>query len=291
MLEGYTKRLKGIVSPRFRDVNIGFVGVGAGSYAVEMMARFCPAKIKMMDFDTVELSNLSRTAYQFSDAANERLKVYSLQERIAQINPLVEAEAYNWDVIESDQDDLDWFFTDLDLIVAGTDQLSAQAVVNINAVQMGIPAVFIGLHAGAQGGRIIWYLPGITPCYRCVARDRFEAAEANLEVDLAAAEGCLVDAQMVDIIAIKVALAILERGQDSKMGRYFAGMGRRNEIVVRCDPEYPWGNELWRAVLNDLPKQPRDYGAELQEKVLYAGDSLWFETERDPDCPLCGTRR
>ena len=289
MIAGMTKRLHGVVSENFRQARIAFVGLGASSYAAEKCARLCPAKTNFLDMDTVQLPNLSRTAYRFADAANERLKVHALQERINEINPLVECGAYALDITSAEPKDLEECL-DVDLIVAGTDQLAAQATINRWAVKKGIPAVFVGLHAGARGGRVIWFVPGMTPCYRCVARERFHAAYEREDVDLAAADGCLIDAQLVDMVALKIAVAILERGQESAMGRFFTQMGQRNEVMIRCDPDYRWGNQLWQAILSDLPREPRNYAAELQNTML-AMDSLWFPTQYDPDCPVCGGGR
>src|SRR5688572_12911541 len=99
--EEYSRRLQGVVSPKFRDATVAFVGVGGSSYAAEKLARLCPAHIKLLDMDYVALSNLSRTSYRFADAANERLKVYALQERIGEINPLVNSAAYPWDITKA----------------------------------------------------------------------------------------------------------------------------------------------------------------------------------------------
>jgi pimeloyl-ACP methyl ester carboxylesterase len=93
------------------------------------------------------------------------------------------------------------------------------------------------------------------------------------------------------MVATKIAVAILERRQDSAMGRFFEGMGDRNDILVRCDPDYAWGQAVWGAVLGDLPKAPKDYARELSEQALLAMDTLWLKGEYDPVCPVCAARR
>lgn len=68
------------------------------------------------------------------------------------------------------------------------------------AALLSIPAVFIGIHAGGHGGRIAWYLPDTTPCYRCIAPERFAAANgAENEVNLTAAHGSVIDTQFTTL--------------------------------------------------------------------------------------------
>lgn len=285
----YTKRTRSVVSSAFRDKSILVVGVGAGSYAVEKLARLCPRQIKVCDFDIVELSNLARTLYTVPDAQKSNLKVQALQQRLGLINPWVEVISYPFNVTEMNGKQLIEMLQGVDLVFAGTDDFTAQALINKETFARGIPAVFIGIHAGAEGGRIVWQVPGLTPCYRCVAKDRFEEFDRNDAqlVNLAAAAGSIFDCQFIDMVATKVGVAILERGQDSAMGRFFRTMKRRNDVVVRCDPDYEWGQALWGAILGDLPREPKDFAKELNEQAFLAMDTIWLQSSWDPQCPVC----
>lgn len=177
----------------------------------------------------------------------------------------------------------------MDLIIAGTDDFRCQALCNEMAALLSIPAIFIGIHAGGHGGRIAWYLPDTTPCYRCIAPERFAAANgAENEVNLTAAHGSVIDTQFIDMIAAKVAVAILERGKDSASGRFFSRMKNRHEIICRCSPEYEWGNTVWDALLADLPTKPKDFAADLKQQALLAMDTIWLQARLDPQCPVCG---
>lgn len=288
-LAAYVKRLDGIVSPTFRDKTILVVGVGAGSYAAEKLARLCPKELRFCDFDLVEMPNLTRTAYTVEDALAKRPKVQALALRCGQINPWVQVRAYSNNLTCISPFQMDEMFEGVDLVIGGTDSIEAQALVNEESVRRGIPAVFIGIHAGAQGGRVIWSIPGRTPCYRCVARDRFEAVDTGDggTADLTAATGSIFDCQFIDMLATKIAVAILERGQDSAMGRFFQKMGSRTDVVIRCDPDYEWGKALWDAVLGDLPTSPKDFAQQLKDEVFLAMDSIWLQSAYDPGCPVC----
>ncbi len=286
----YTSRTTGIVSPDFRKKTLAAVGVGAGSYMIEKIARLSPALIKLCDHDHVEVANLSRTAYTYNDAQTGKLKVDALADRLHQVNPFVRVDCFPQKLNDLTLKERREFFQGVDLIIAGTDDFQCQALCNEMAALLAIPVVFIGIHAGGDGGRIVWFLPDVTPCYRCIAPERFAAANAAVDqVNLTAAHGSVIDTQFIDMIAAKVAVAILERGKDSTSGRFFAKMKARQDIVCRCSPEYDWGNVMWDALLGDLPTTPKDFATELKQQVLLAMDTVWLQAQPDPQCPVCGS--
>jgi molybdopterin/thiamine biosynthesis adenylyltransferase len=283
----YYSRLDGILSPAFHEKKILVVGLGAGSFATEILARLGPRSLVLCDHDRVEYENLCRTVFTKTDAREGRSKVEAMANRLLEITERVATIRVAHDITCADRLAFDPF-EDVDLIVAGTDTFRAQRYLNAEAVRRGIPAIFIGLHVRAAGGRVIWTIPGETGCYRCAAPERYKAADGGGdENDLVAAHGALVDGLLVDLVATKVALGILERGQDSVYGRFFESMRGRSDIVVRCDPSYEWGATLWNAVLGDLPSEPKPYAREISD-LLCCSDTLWMKAPRDPKCPVCG---
>jgi molybdopterin/thiamine biosynthesis adenylyltransferase len=287
-LRRYKARLDGIVSDSFSEKTVLAVGLGAGSYMIEKLARSSPRRLKLCDFDVVELENLSRTAYTVEDLGQP--KVLALARHIRNANPCVQVDTFQAHLADVDAESL---FADVDLIIAGTDQFAAQAQLNEMSVRYGIPAVFIAIHANSLGGRVIWTVPGLTPCYQCVAPERYQAFEADgsSATDLSRTVGSLVDCQFIDMVALKVVIAILERGQDSLIGRFFAKIGLRNDIVVRCDPGYEWGNAVWEAILSDLPSSPKEYAREIKEQALFSMDTTWLSSAFNPTCPVCSATR
>ncbi len=285
----YYCRHDGLVSPQFRNTRILAVGCGAGSYMIEKLARIGPAEIRLVDNDRVDPANLSRTAYDVADI--DELKVTALQRHIQDASPFVKVVPFPDDICRIDAKTQVALLDDVDLIIAGTDHFPAQALLNQWSQARRIPAVFIGVHAGAQGGRIIWSLPDVTPCYRCVATDRYwEFEQGGMPAtDLPGARGLLCDVQFIDMVALKVVLALLEREETTPLGRFFTAMGGRNEIIIRTTPDYAYGTLLWDAVLSDLPVY-HPYAQELKDQVLCAMDTLWLTTSFVPDCPDCGGR-
>lgn len=289
----YLKRLEGVVSPAFREKTIVIVGLGAGSLAAEKLARMMPRAMRLCDFDTVEYANLSRTVYTFEDAKQKRPKALALAERIQAVNPFVEITPCTENFTEMPPDALDALVGGADLLIAGTDYFPAQAKVNTLSLRHGIPAVFVGIHANAEGGRIVWTMPGETCCYRCATPRRYKAQEEGQEeaLNLQGGLGSIWDCQFIDTIAHKVAVSILEREQDSQLGQFYKHMDGRNEIMVRMAPEYNWGKQLWDAFLSDLPTEPKPFARELKEQALFAMDTIWMKAHKNALCPECGAKQ
>lgn len=287
----YRDRLAGVVSPAFHTKQIGIIGAGGGSYLAEKLARLGPEELRIADMDEVAVENLCRTAFDTDDVGMP--KVDALARHIRAANPLVNVRTFADDITELDAAQERDFIDGLDLLVAGTDSFRAQALINRWSQQGKIPAIFIGVHAGALGGRVVWSSPDQTACYRCVARDRYDAFEdGENELDLPGARGSAIDISFIDMVALKVAVAILERGQDSIMGRFFSALStERTEIIVRTSPDYEFGTQLWDALLGDLPTHPKPFAQQLQDHALFAMDTVWLPTIRQPDCPDCGQPR
>jgi molybdopterin/thiamine biosynthesis adenylyltransferase len=284
----YTRRLEGVVSPDFRQASILVVGLGAGSHMVEKLARLVPGRLTLCDLDVVEVPNLSRTVYTIEDAITRRSKTEALVRRLLDVTGgLVELRSCSGDFTGLSPIELDELFDGVDVVVAGTDQFEAQAGINLQAVERGIPAVFIGIHRHGFGGRIVGYVPGESGCYRCAAAERYEAHAEHGErsTDLAGAVGTIMDSQLVDMVALKLLVALLERGRPGLMGGFLRDIGCRTDIIVRCDPRYEHGRNLWDGVLADLPG---DQSGQLHQHLLFSMDSAWLANPPDPGCPVCG---
>lgn len=283
----YTRRLDGVVSPDFRRAGILVVGLGAGSHMVEKLARLVPGRLTLCDLDVVEIPNLSRTVYTVDDAIEGRSKAEALAQRLLEVSPLVDLRTCHRDITKLSPIDMDDLFDGIDLVVAGTDQFSAQAEINVQAVERGIPAVFIGIHRHGFGGRIVGYVPGVTGCYCCAAGERYRlhAEGGQRATDLDGAVGSIVDSQFVDMVALKLMVGLLERGRSSLAGGYLNGLRDRTDITVRCDPRYDHSRALWDSALSDVEG---DQSGELHQHLLFSMDTTWLSNPPVEECPVCG---
>ncbi len=285
------KRLRGVVSPSFHERCVLVVGVGAGSLMVEKLARMSPREIRICDFDVIEVHNLARTAYTMEDALRERHKTEALAERLVAINPTVRVVSYQGSLTEAPPEQLEEMFDGVDLVVAGTDSFEAQRLINTMAVATGTPALFVGIFENAQGGRIVGTLPEHTGCYRCATPGRYAQAEQGqgaAATDLHGAHGSIADCQFIDMVALKLLVAMLERDTPSQAGRFFDHLGDRTEVQLRCDPEFEHYRGMWDDALGDLPD---DQSGALHGLMLHAMDTVWLSNPPDAHCPDCGSPR
>ncbi len=101
-------------------MKVGIAGAGGiGSNVAVNLVRSGVTNIKIVDFDTIEQSNLNRQFY-FSDQIGH-FKVEALQENLSRINPDVTVEA---EPVRIDASNIGTIFNDCDRLVEGFDKQS-----------------------------------------------------------------------------------------------------------------------------------------------------------------------
>jgi adenylyltransferase/sulfurtransferase len=141
------------------------VGVGGlGSPAALALARSGIRTLGLVDPDVVDVSNLPRQLL-YTDADLGRAKVEVAAERLRSIAPDVRIVTVRSACTSKDAG----LLADFDVVLDGTDSISAKFALSDAAVVAGVPLV----HAGAIEFRaqLLTILPGTTACYRCVFED------------------------------------------------------------------------------------------------------------------------
>lgn len=70
-----------------KSMHVCVIGIGGvGSWVVEALARSAVGQITLIDFDTIEQSNLNRQIHALSTTINKK-KCIAMQKRVAEINP------------------------------------------------------------------------------------------------------------------------------------------------------------------------------------------------------------
>lgn len=141
------------------------VGVGAlGCAQAEMLARAGVGKIRLVDRDFVEYTNLQRQTLFTEDDAEERLpKAVAAKRRLSQINSEIEVEETVADVSNSN---IERLVAGCDLVLDGTDNFQVRYLVNDACVKTGIPWIYGA--AVSSYGMTMNIIPGETPCLRCI---------------------------------------------------------------------------------------------------------------------------
>jgi adenylyltransferase/sulfurtransferase len=137
---------------------------GLGSSVLIYLAAAGVGKIRIIDKDTVELSNLNRQIlhpHQNIDAK----KVESARERLESLNPDITIEPIHADISENNVSDLVEDYP----IIDATDNLETRFLLNRVAVKNNLP-LFHGAVYGFDG-RVTTIIPGRTACMKCLYQE------------------------------------------------------------------------------------------------------------------------
>ena len=147
------------------DAHVAIVGCGAlGSFMAGALARAGVGRLRIIDRDYVELSNLQRQwLFEEADAAESLPKAIAASRAIRRINAAVQVEPLVADVTPSNIDEL---ASGVDLILDGTDNFETRYLINDYAVSRGLPWVY-GAAVGSYGLTMA-VIPGLTACLKCV---------------------------------------------------------------------------------------------------------------------------
>ena len=150
---------------RLRGARALVVGCGAlGSAQVETLARAGVGRLRIVDRDFVEESNLQRqTMFTERDARERVPKAVAAARRIAEINSDVACEA---EVADVNRSNVERLVDACDVVLDGTDNFATRFLVNDACVKHGVPWVY-GAAVGSYGVTLT-VRPNVTPCLRCV---------------------------------------------------------------------------------------------------------------------------
>ncbi|MCD2157888.1 molybdopterin-synthase adenylyltransferase MoeB [Rhodococcus cerastii] len=148
---------------RLKNARVLCVGAGGlGSPALMYLAAAGIGTLGIVDFDTVDESNLHRQIiHGHSDIG--RRKVDSAAATIAEINPFVDVVIHHTAL---DSTNAHTIIADYDLIVDGTDNFATRYLVNDAAVLAGKPYVWGSIYRFDGQASVFWAEHG--PCYRCL---------------------------------------------------------------------------------------------------------------------------
>lgn len=128
------ERLKKLQSSRVTVVGLGAVG----SYTVEGLARAGVKQLRLVDFDTVEESNINRQLYALSSTVGIA-KAKLAKQRVLDINPDCKVEAFETFV---DRDSRDMILDNKpDLVIDAIDSLTPKTQLLAQLHEMNIPMI------------------------------------------------------------------------------------------------------------------------------------------------------
>ena len=167
---------------------------GLGSPIAIYLAAAGVGRMRLVDHDRVELSNLNRQVLH-GDADIGRRKVDSAKEKLKGLNQSVEIEALPETITE---DNVSKLVDGFDLIVDAMDNLPTRYVLNKAAIDKNIP-FFHGAVYGFEG-RAMTIIPGKTACLWCLYQGRVTKGKFPVIGVAPAIIGCIQATEVIKYI-------------------------------------------------------------------------------------------
>ncbi len=148
---------------KLKQARVLLIGVGGlGSPAALYLAAAGVGNLGLVDFDTVDVTNLQRQViFGSEDVGKSKLQV--AKQRLHSINPHIQIDLYEFRLTSENALDL---FSGYDIIVDGTDNFPTRYLVNDACVLSGKPNVYGSIFRFE--GQISVFAAKEGPCYRCL---------------------------------------------------------------------------------------------------------------------------
>jgi adenylyltransferase/sulfurtransferase len=252
---------------RLKNAKVLCVGAGGlGSPALLYLAAAGVGTLGIVEFDTVDESNLQRQIiHGVSDIGKP--KAESAAASIREINPLINVIVHDTAL---DTENVKEIFSQYDLIVDGTDNFATRYMVNDAAVLLGKPYVWGSIYRFDGQASVFWAEHG--PCYRCLYPEPPPPGMVP-----SCAEGGVLGVLCASIGSIQVneAIKLLAGIGEPLVGKlmvYDALEMEYRKIKVRKDPDCVLCGP--NATLTDLMEDYEDFcgavSAEAQEATVDA---------------------
>jgi molybdopterin/thiamine biosynthesis adenylyltransferase/rhodanese-related sulfurtransferase len=224
---------------RLKNARVLVIGAGGlGSPTILYLAAAGVGTIGIVDFDSVEVSNLQR---QVIHGMNDigRSKLDSARDAVAALNPLVDVKLH--DMLLSSTNALA-LFADYDLIIDGSDNFATRYLVNDAAAILGKPYVWGSVYRFDGQVSVFWQRYG--PTYR----DLFPEAPAVGSAPSCGEGGVFgMLCAAVGAVMVAEALKLITGVGETLLGRvmlYDALSARWRQMTLNRDPAAPKVTEL-----------------------------------------------
>jgi molybdopterin/thiamine biosynthesis adenylyltransferase/rhodanese-related sulfurtransferase len=148
---------------KLKDSSVLIIGTGGlGSPASIYLAAAGVGRIGLVDYDTVDLTNLQRQIVHGSAGLGER-KVNSARNRLLDINPCITVDVYDEPFTSENAFRI---AEPYDLILDGTDNFPTRYLINDVCALTGKPNVYGSIFRFEGQVSVFWAEHG--PCYRCI---------------------------------------------------------------------------------------------------------------------------
>ncbi len=213
------------------------VGCGAiGAAAANLLVRAGVGRIRVVDRDFVEPSNLQRqTLFDEADARDALPKAVAAERKLRSINSAVSVEGIVADVNPLNAEEL---LAGFDVILDGTDNFETRFLVNDFAVKSSQPWIYAA--AVASYGLTMTVRPGVTPCLACMLATDRPGQGLDETCDTVGVLGPIVN--LIASLEVAEAMKLLAGCEDALNERLVScdvWTGRFQSVRVARNPECP----------------------------------------------------
>lgn len=259
------------------------MGCGGSVGATEVMARCGVGSFGLMDPDICESRNVLTQRSYITDSGQAKVK--ALANKILNVNPKAKVDIH-WKAITKDmtiEEFVEMFpentFKDPSkvLIVASTDDFSAQdAILNL-ALKLGVPYMAPQMYADGLASEITFYYPGVTKtCPKCILHNRYEEYAKGYK-NTVTSEGTIYPSVLqTNALEAQIALMLLlyHKG-DNRYANMLDEVADRNLVLLRL-----------------APNAGKNYGLDfmdtaMREEFSFFGETLWIPVKPLEDCLYC----
>ena len=262
---------------RLKNAKVLCVGAGGlGSPALMYLAAAGVGTLGIVEFDTVDESNLQRQIIHGQRDIG-RPKAESAADSVREINPYVNVVIHNTAL---DNDNVFEIFGQYDLIVDGTDNFATRYLVNDACVLLGKPYVWGSIYRFDGQASVFWAEHG--PCYRCLYPEPPPPGMVP-----SCAEGGVLGVLCASIGSIQVTEAIkLLTGIGEPLVGPADGLRRAGDVVPQ--DQGAQGPEL-RALRREPDRHRADRLRGLLRRGLRRGRGgrAWVDRSPSPSCRRC----
>lgn len=167
-LERYSRQLivpgMGIAKQEMiRKARVSIAGAGGlGSVSAYYLAAAGVGRLRIIDHDRVEISNLNRQILHFTPDVGQP-KVLSALDKLENLNPYCRVEAVQADINEDNVFEL---IDNSDIIIDALDNIGTRRILNFAAMHSRIPLIYGGVEGFS--GMASTFVPYQTPCFECI---------------------------------------------------------------------------------------------------------------------------
>jgi molybdopterin/thiamine biosynthesis adenylyltransferase len=216
---------------KIRNSKVFVAGIGGlGSISCYYLAAAGVGRLRIVDRDRVELSNLNRQIIHWTTNLGDA-KADSSRAKLTSLNPYCSVEAIQAEITRESCAEL---VGDCGIIVDAMDNMEARRILNFVSVQKRIPYIYGGVHQ--LDGMASTFIPGQTPCLECVFPAHGEGASAPPPPILGPVPGVVACLQSIEAIKVILGLPGLLAGRLLCFCGYDMTF---REFKILPDPECP----------------------------------------------------